>query len=312
MSHSGSDLIQTTHRIPYDEPYDYQCVLDYLAIRAVSGVEYVSRDTYRRTYQLDGKPGILEVSDDPHSHCLQVNVWTANPENLPAVLERVARLFGVDLAPAEALACLQSDPLLGPLVEARPGLRIPGAWDAFEIAVRAVTGQQVTLRAATAMVSRAARICGTDLKWPAAEAAGLNRLFPEPAQLAAANLYDVGMPSQRMAALRSLASLAANDTTLFSPDPAGRKRLLSQPGVGDWTAQYIAMRAHRNQDAFPAADVVIRRMLGEENGARMTPSSALRRAEAWRPWRTWATLHLWTASATGRKTPPLKARAAGA
>lgn len=311
MPDSGSHLIRTDHRIPWDEPYDYAAVLGFLQTRALSGIESVVGLTYRRTFSLHEHSGIFTVSCDAQARCLVVSIWYPEREHTPEILDRISRIFGIDQPAAPAVAALADDPVLGTMVRERPGLRIPGAWDAFEIAVRAVTGQQVTLQAATAMVGRAARICGTATGWKEWEELGLVRLFPEPMQLAQADLFDVGMPQHRMAALRSLALNAASTPDLFASDPASVRKLLAQPGIGDWTVQYIAMRAHRNPDAFPSADVVIRRMLTVPGETRPTPAAVLRRAEAWRPWRAWATIHLWTAAAAESRDTML-AKAAGA
>ncbi len=244
---------------------------------------------------------MFEVRLAPESQSIIARIWFPDPGAQPLILKRIAQVLGIDSPAAAAVEQLSADPVLGPLVAQRPGLRVPGAWDPFEIAVRAVTGQQVSLKAATAMVARAARLCGTPLTGPNWSSSGLSRLFPLPEQLAAADLFDVGMPQARMTALRSLAAVAATDPNLFENTENRRRRLQAQPGIGDWTAQYIAMRALRDPDAFPAADVVIRRMLTEPGGTRPTPAAVVRRAEAWRPYRSLATIHLWTAAALAAK-----------
>ncbi|MDZ4798620.1 MAG: AlkA N-terminal domain-containing protein, partial [Bryobacteraceae bacterium] len=184
MPYSGSRLTATEHQLPYSLPYDYSGVLRFLSIRALPGVESVDGGVYRRTFLFQQQQGVLETSLNPAAQQVTVRLWYPDPAHAPEILTRVARILGIDHDPAQAVEHLSADPLLEPLVSQRPGLRIPGAWDPFEVAVRAVTGQQVTLSTATAMVARAAKLCGTPLQAPEWEPLGLTRLFPEPAQLA--------------------------------------------------------------------------------------------------------------------------------
>jgi AraC family transcriptional regulator of adaptative response / DNA-3-methyladenine glycosylase II len=305
-----SHLNRTEHRISYAMPYDYEFVISFLSVRALPGVENVIDGVYRRTFSTEGRAGVFEVSHVEAERALRVVVWTAEESVIPVVLSKVSEIFGVDMESARAVAHLIRDPELGSLVSRRPGLRIPGTWDGFETAVRAVTGQQVTLTAATAMVGRAAKGCGSVLPWPEFEAFGLTRLFPEPKQLAQADLYDIGMPPARTAALRSLAEVASLDPELFSATKL--RRLVARPGIGDWTVQYIAMRSLRDQDAFPASDVVIRRALTIPGEARPTAAAVTKMSQAWRPFRAWATIHLWAAAAEAKSEPVLALAAAGA
>jgi 3-methyladenine DNA glycosylase/8-oxoguanine DNA glycosylase len=192
---------------------------------------------------------------------------------------------------------------LRPLIEARPGLRLPGAWDGFELGVRAILGQQITVGAATDLAARLVAKFGVPYDDPA-RADGLTRLFPAPARLRRADIASLGMPRSRGAAVAALASAAITDPHLFDPgqDPA---RFSAIPGIGEWTAQYIAMRALGETDAFPATDIALVRAL-EEGGRRPTAKAVIARAEAWRPWRAYAVLHLWTNDA--RTTSPKKRR----
>ena len=181
---------------------------------------------------------------------------------------------------------------------ARPGLRAPGAWDGFELAVRAVLGQQISVAAATALAGRIAREHGQPLPEALREAApGLSHVFPAARRLARADLSGLPMPRARSAALETLARAAAEDPALFEPrgdlDSAVR-RLKALPGIGEWTAQYIAMRQLREPDAFPGGDVGLLRAMAGPDGRRPSPAALLARAEAWRPWRAYAALHLWT------------------
>ncbi|MEO8926719.1 MAG: 3-methyladenine DNA glycosylase 2, partial [Caulobacteraceae bacterium] len=180
---------------------------------------------------------------------------------------------------------------------ARPGLRAPGAWDGFELAVRAILGQQITVGAARALAGRLARDFGEALPDDLAGVIpGLTHAFPSAERLAGADLSALGMPRARIAALSSLAAAVVADPLIFGPrrglDEAIAK-LKSLPGIGEWTAQYIAMRELREPDAFPAADIGLMRALGDADGRRPNPAELQARAEPWRPWRAYAALHLW-------------------
>ncbi len=192
---------------------------------------------------------------------------------------------------------------LAPLIARRPGLRTPGAWDSFEHAVRAILGQQITVRAARALAGKLVRRAGTPVTREAAGHDALTHVFPTPEQVAAADLSDFGMPRARIVALQSLARAACADPKLF--ESAGARddvvaRLRALPGFGEWTAQYWALRALRDSDAFPAADVGLLRAL-TTNGARLSPKALAERAEAWRPWRAYAAQHLWASNGDARR-----------
>jgi AraC family transcriptional regulator of adaptative response / DNA-3-methyladenine glycosylase II len=288
-----------TLRLRYRAPYDWDAMRDHLAARAVAGVEQVEGDVYRRTAWEDGQPGTVEVRHDVKRQSLVATVRLPNIRALPAVLLRVRRVFDVG-ADIEAIAAhLARDPLLAPLVARRPGLRAPGAWDGFELAVRAVLGQQVTVAAARTLAGRLVALCGAPLPEGCAVPGALTHAFPTPERVAAADLSQLGLPGSRRATLHALARAAAADPDLFRPlgtteDAIARLRAI--PGVGEWTAQYIALRALRETDAFPASDLGLLR--GAARGTRRpTPEGLRRRSEPWRPWRAYAAQHLWTADA---------------
>jgi len=193
-------------------------------------------------------------------------------------------------------AHLSRDPFLARLVAQRPGLRAPGGWDGFELAVRAVLGQQVTVGAARKLAGQLVALCGETL---ADDASGLSSAFPSPEHVAAADLSPLGMPGARKAALKALAEAAQSDPHLFRPFGTIEEaiaRLRSIRGIGEWTAQYIALRALRETDAFPASDIGLLRGAARSKGARPTPAALLRQAEPWRPWRAYAAQHLWARS----------------
>jgi AraC family transcriptional regulator of adaptative response / DNA-3-methyladenine glycosylase II len=286
-----------TLRLRYRPPYDWPALLAHLAARAVDGVEEVAGGVYRRSLGGDGGGGTAEVRHDPGAGSLAVTVRTVGVRALPGILERVRRLFDVDADVGAIAANLAPDPLLAPLVTARPGLRVPGAWDGFELAVRAVLGQQVTVEAARRLAGRLVVLCGAPLR---AGSGSLTHLFPTPERVATADLLALGMPEARRATLVRLARAALADPDLLRPGAdveAAIRRLRAVPGIGEWTAQYVALRALRDPDAFPAADVGLLRAAAAAGRPRPGPAALLRRAERWRPWRAYAAQHLWTAGA---------------
>ena len=282
--------------LPYRPPYDWPAMLDFLARRAVPGVERVADGRYARVIELDGEVGSIEVGDTPERRALQVTVRLPRLAALPAIIARVRRLFDLSADPQSIAAALGRDPWLAGLVAARPGLRVPGAWDGFEIAVRAVLGQQISVPAATRLAGRLVAALGQ----PVAERfdlPGLTHAFPRPECFDVEPIAALGMPRARAAALAGLAQAVAADPRLFDPRRALEEavgRLCRVPGIGEWTAQYIAMRVLRESDAFLAADGALQRILAV-NGERPGERALLKRAEAWRPWRAYAVLHLWTA-----------------
>ncbi|HXV63926.1 MAG TPA: AlkA N-terminal domain-containing protein [Vicinamibacteria bacterium] len=284
-----------TLRLRYRPPYDWRAMLDYLEARAIEGVEAVSEGVYRRTVSHEGHLGTVAVRHEPAHDNLAASICFPSVRALPAILARVRRVFDVGADIETIDAHLSQDPLLAPLVALRPGLRAPGAWDGFELAVRAILGQQVSVQAARRLAGRLVALCGETLP----ESDGLSLAFPTPERVMSTSLETLGMPSARRAALHALAETAVMDPSLFRTfgtidEAIGRLRAIR--GVGEWTAQYIALRALREPDAFPASDVGLLRGAAQA-GARPTPAELLERAEPWRPWRAYAAQHLWAADA---------------
>ena len=280
----------------YRPPYDWDAMLGFLAARAITGVETVSKGVYRRAIAIGDDIGTLAVSRASGDR-LKVHIRFPRLSALPEILARTRRVFDLAAHPAAIAEHLARDPALAPLVAARPGLRVPGAWDGFELAVRAILGQQISVAAAVKLAGRIVAEHGEPLP-QAFQAPGLSRTFPSPERLAAADLSGLPMPGARIRALSSIAAASAADPALFGPrarleDAIAALRAL--PGIGEWTAQYIAMRQLREPDAFPAADVGLMRALAGPDGVRPTAADLLARAEAWRPWRAYAALHLWAA-----------------
>jgi len=274
--------------LAYRPPYDWDSMLAFLAKRAIPGVEQVTAKAYRRTVRLAGdKPvaGWIEVAPSRRRSALRVSASASLARAIPALLARVKHLFDLSSHPDEIAAAL------GPLASKHPGLRLPGAVDGFETAVRAIVGQQVTVRAATVVAGRLARAFGEAIETPFE---GLTHLFPTAARMAPCDASDIarqGVIGTRARAIAALARAIDDGNLRLEPsEPVERtlEALALLPGVGPWTAQYIAMRALAWPDAFPHPDVAVLKAMGETRGAR-----ALERAEAWRPWRSYAVLHLW-------------------
>ena len=295
-----------TLRLRYRPPYDWAAMLAYLRGRAIDGVERLEGERYVRSVAHGGAVGTVEIVHVPDRESLGVTIRFPRARALPAIIARVRRVFDLDADVASIGAHLAQDRLLAPLVAKRPGLRVPGGWDGFELAVRAVLGQQVTVEAGRRLAVQLVEVCGG--RWPAGQrrapgAPGegqVSRVFPTAAQVAAADLSGLGMPGARRATLVAIAEAALAEPRLFEPlatieDTVAR--LCAIRGVGDWTAHYIALRAAREPDAFPASDVGLLRGAADRSGVRPSPSALVARAERWRPWRAYAAQHLWMADA---------------
>ena len=280
-----------THTIPYDWP----AILGFLAARAVPGIEAVRAGAYERSIALDGACGMVTVRKAQDGRHLLATIRFPKVSALPTIVDRLRRMFDLDAEVGVIGSHLARDAWLAPLVAERPGLRVPGAWDAFELATRAVLGQQVSVAAARTLAARLVALHGVPPSCRKGECQEY-RLFPQPADLSRADLVELGLPRARAAALQALAVAVAKEPNVLAPPgslEATAKKLSELPGIGPWTAQYIAMRALREPDAFPAADLGLRRAaaLGAE---RPSAAELLARAEKWRPWRAYAALHLWT------------------
>jgi AraC family transcriptional regulator of adaptative response / DNA-3-methyladenine glycosylase II len=292
--------IGVTVRLSYWPPYDWTAMLAFLKARAIDGVECIDGETYCRTVLQDGLTGTVEIGHLPRRAGLDATIRFPSVRALAAIVGRIRRVFDLGADVAAIGAHLAQDPLLAPLVAERPGLRAPGGWDGFELAVRAVLGQQVTVEAGRKLASRLTRICGTALPPGDRTHPGLRFAFPTAAQVAAADLSALGMPHARKEALLALAQAALQDPALFQPQGSVEetvKRLRAIRGIGDWTAHYIALRAVRETDAFPAGDIGLLRGATVGAGARPSPAVLQVRAETWRPWRAYAAQHLWAADA---------------
>jgi AraC family transcriptional regulator of adaptative response / DNA-3-methyladenine glycosylase II len=287
-SGSGPCALQLRFR----PPYDYDALLSFLAKRAIAGVEHIQGDVYRRTFVLDGQPGWLEVQPRA-SHALTLRVEFVRPARLLQVVSRVRRMFDLDADPLAINSSLQRDPLLARLVRSRPGLRVAGAWDAFELGVRAILGQQVSVAGASTLTARVAARFGHAVPF---QIEGLTCTFPTAEELVAADLA-IGIPASRAEAIREFARAAASESLAFDgarDASACVDRLCAIRGLGPWTAQYIAMRALSDPDAFPAGDLALQRATDIKNTAGLE-----RHAERWRPWRAYAAMYIWQGAHDG-------------
>jgi len=297
-------------KLPYRPPLAWKALLEFFSHRAIPGVESVEHGCYRRTVEIGSSSGVLEVSlptnaargaqrrstrpaAPHHAEHLLMRVELEHCPNLIGVVERARRIFDLGAEPTRIAEHLRRDARLAPLVAAIPGLRVPGAWDPFELTVRAVLGQQVTVQGATTLAGRLVRAFGKPLENPSGS---LTHLFPHPEAIAQADLSSIGLPRARAAALRNVAMAVADGRLVFDAalglDDAVA-RLCAIDGFGPWTAHYVAMRALAEPDAFPETDLGLRRALGS-NGELASVACVREAAEAWRPWRSYAAIYLWT------------------
>jgi AraC family transcriptional regulator of adaptative response / DNA-3-methyladenine glycosylase II len=277
-------------RLPFRGPLDWDTLVGYLAARAIPGVESVSGATYRRTIVVRGHPGVLELGPGGADHLL-LRAHLPSWDELVHVVQRARAIANLDFDPADAAPRLGGDRLIGPLLAARPGLRPPGTWDAFETGVRAIVGQQVTVRGASTIVGRLVARLGSPV--PGLEPLGLTHVFPSPTRLAAADLGGLGLTAGRAAAIRAFATAVSQDAVRLDRS-VGLDELVRSvtalDGLGPWTAHSIALRLGE-PDACPSTDLGLRHAV-----RRHVPDAAAALgdvAEAWRPWRALAATHLW-------------------
>jgi AraC family transcriptional regulator, regulatory protein of adaptative response / DNA-3-methyladenine glycosylase II len=277
-------------RLAFLGPLDWDGLVSYLAARAIPGVEHVSGAAYRRTIVVAGDPGVLELSPGGDDHLLLV-IHLPHWEGLVHLVARARRIANLDLDLDEPAAHLAGDPLVGPMLRARPGLRPPGAWDPFETGVRVILGQQVTIAAASTLAGRLVERLGTPV--PGLRKLGLTHTFPGASAIADADLDGLGLPRSRRETVCSFAR-AVSEGAVRLDGSVGLDELIGSltaiDGLGPWTANTLALRLGE-RDAFPATDLGLRRALDE-------PSVA----DRWRPWRALAATHLWTAADTRERT----------
>nr|WP_321844202.1 AlkA N-terminal domain-containing protein [Paraburkholderia bannensis] len=305
----SSDVSGATLELPFRAPYDWPRMLRFLAGRATPGVEAVENGAWLRAIDFNGASGTLAVRRHARKRCLVAQIDGPVSAHAAALAAPLARVFDIHADPATIAAALRADPWLAPLVDAAPGLRVPGAWSGFELVVRAIVGQQVSVKAATTIVGRLVARVGKPIEGhPHALTAWR---FPTPADLAVADLAGIGMPGKRVAALQGFAAAVASGEVAIEHAPApskGRKTaaasdaatldamraaLLALPGIGPWTVEYVAMRAWRDADAWPATDLVLMQTIAARDPALARATQQRARTHTWRPWRAYAAMHLW-------------------
>ena len=290
--------------LPFTPPLDWPRLLRFFSGRATAGVEAVEDGRYRRAIEWDGAGGALTVEHDACRARLVATIDGPVSEHASAMRARLNHMFDLHADPAAISATCDTDPWLGGLRRGAPGVRVPGTWSAFELVVRTIVGQQVSVKAATTIMGRLVSRAGTPIDDHAHAATAWR--FPTPGQLACADLSHIGMPGKRVAALQGFAQAVAQGSLSldYSSDGASlaelagaRAALLAMPGIGAWTVEYVAMRAWRDADAWPATDLVLRQGMLARHPEAIKPADQLRRAAAWQPWRAYAAVHIWSAVA---------------
>ncbi|MBP3982848.1 DNA-3-methyladenine glycosylase 2 family protein [Pseudoxanthomonas helianthi] len=290
-------------RLGYRPPYDFDAMLDFLRGRALPGVEHVDDESYMRVIGTPAAPGWLRVSRaDARAgeHALSLELHGAAPGELLGIVQRLRRMFDLDADPQAIAAALSRDARLRPLLRKRPGLRLPSGWDGFEIAVRAIIGQQVSVAAARTLTARLAQRFGHALEGAATTGfpTPLTHLFPTPDALADADATEIGLTRARAQAVRTVSRALLDGSVDFRSERVLEdfvSRWVALPGIGPWTANYMALRALGHPDAFPAEDLVLQKAVPVD-GSRLSAKALTARAEAWRPWRGYAVIHLWRES----------------
>lgn len=281
-------------KLAYRPPFEWQSLIQFLQARAIPGVEAIGAGRYCRTVDIDGTAGIVEVRPVEGAQHLLLQAPPELSRGLMQISERVRSLFDLRADPMEIAGHLSQDKQMAELVQKYPGLRIPGAWDGFEIAVRAILGQQISVKAANTLAGRLVKAYGRPIQTVDGDEPAY--LFPCPNRLAEADFSNIGLMPQRAKAIRELAR-AVSDGHLTFETVVGLEeaiaRLTALPGVGTWTAHYIAMRALGEPDAFPTGDLALRRAAAQTKGELLTEAQLRQRAEPWRPWRAYAAMYLW-------------------
>jgi AraC family transcriptional regulator of adaptative response / DNA-3-methyladenine glycosylase II len=289
--HSTQRQSEPAARLKYTAPLDWPRLLRFLTARSVKGVESVHEDSYLRTVRIGDHAGWIRVRDVPAEQVLAVEISPSLIPVLAPLRERLSNLFDVHARPDIIGGHFARDPILGDAVSRRPGLRVPGAFDGFELAVRAILGQQITVKAATTIAGRFAAALGESIETPHT---ALTHLSPTANRVARSTVNDIaslGIIQTRAKSILAIAIEMESGRLVLEPGAhpdAVIAQLVALPGIGPWTAHYIAMRALRWADAWPTGDIALRNALG-----RVTAKRADELSQPWRPWRSYAVLHLW-------------------
>ncbi|HET9364713.1 MAG TPA: AlkA N-terminal domain-containing protein [Candidatus Angelobacter sp.] len=272
--------------LPVQTPFDWESLLAFLRVRATPGVETVTDSAYQRSIGSKDAPQTLSVTYDHENVCLRVDCSAeTSGVSLSAIGARVQQIFKIDVNTSPIEKFLGRSPRLAAFVRQQPGLHVPGGWSSFEIAARAILGQQISVPAATMFMGRLVRLAGTqqsETAW----------LFPTAVQVAECDLSRLGVPRQRQETLQGLAAFFAEHGDGCVAQPDIREKLLRIKGIGKWTAGYILMRSCQNHDHWPEGDLVLRKALG--NGKTQMDAACLEKTfNQWRPYRGYATIHIW-------------------
>lgn len=280
--------------LPYQPPFDWSAMLAFFSFRAIEGVEHVTKDAYLRTIRLGEHYGFVEVRHSPQRAELVATIHVNGTPTPDHALPRLRRTFDLDADMATISDHLSRDPFLKKLIALRPAIRVPAHWDPFETAMRAILGQQVSLVAARRLNARLVDRAGTVIGAPCVDQP--HRLFPTPQQVLAADMSNMGMPGARVRTLQNVSEALLENPSLFDRGATVEEtidRLCAIKGIGPWTAQYIAIRACREPDGFPAGDAGLLRGTAAKDGQRLSAAELNLRAEKWRPWRAYAAHHIW-------------------
>jgi AraC family transcriptional regulator of adaptative response / DNA-3-methyladenine glycosylase II len=282
-------------QLPYRKPYGWKQILGFFAGRATPGVEFVTNGRYLRAVRTDSCYGIIDVRDVGGS--VELTVHGIGTDVLFAAVQKTRGLFDLDAPIDDIASVLERDSVLRVWLKRNPGIRVPGTWDGFELTVRAVLGQQVSVKAATTFAGRVAERYGETIDVPVDGIANVpNKLFPEPRTLVRARLEGLGIIGSRAQTIRDVARAVVNGDLCFDTAQSTddfRKALTSIKGIGHWTAAYVAMRVLKDPDSFPASDLGLLRAFDRKGCERLSPTELIARAEAWRPWRAYAALLIW-------------------
>jgi AraC family transcriptional regulator of adaptative response / DNA-3-methyladenine glycosylase II len=289
LAHRAGSVVEKEYlfRLDFRPPYNWERLAEFLRARCVAGMENAKDASYARTFTLNGQNGFVEVAPDLERNCLRIRVRFADPTQLFRIIERLRGMFDVNADWPVISKTFRSDPELRRAAQAEPGIRIPGSWDPFELTVRAILGQQVSVAVATTFAARLVQAFGESCE----SVRGLTRVFPSPKLLANADLAGVGLTRAKAETIRALARAVCEKTLCFDGIvdlKEFRAKLLAIPGIAHWTAEYVAMRALRDPDAFPSGDLGLRQRLGN-----CTARELERRSQQWRPWRAYAAMLVW-------------------
>jgi DNA-3-methyladenine glycosylase II len=296
---SSLDPLYAIRLLPFNPPFDWQRMLNFFAGRLTAGVEAVIGGEYRRNIEFSGSVGTLSVTLAEQRDHLLVTVHGPVSAYIDELIEPISHMFDLYAQPALIDSSLSSDPWLASLVQARPGLRVPGAFSGFELVVRTIVGQQVSVKGATTIVGRLVQRAGVRISEAADDP--LAWQFPTPDALARVDLDKIGMPGKRVETLQRVAAAVASGELSLNVSHGDtdqlRRQLLAMPGIGPWTVEYIAMRAWRDQDAWPASDLVLMNLMTAQEPNLIRLALHKVRAEAWKPWRAYAAMHIWNSAA---------------